>query len=96
MQGVADEDGFQELPVADADEGERSHGWAVEGEAAADGHHQDAMGDGLAERAGAGEFVIHVDRVEVAGDACEVDEVRLRDGTGRRCPALTDVHIIHK
>lgn len=96
VQRIADEDGFQELPIADAYEGERSHGWAIEGEAAADGHHQDAMGDGLAKRTVPGKLVIHVDGVEVAGDAGEVDEVGLGDGAGGRCPALTDVHIIHK
>src|SRR5262249_9758451 len=40
------------------------------------------------------ELVIEVDRVEVAAEAGEVDDVGLRHGAARRQPLLTDLHVI--
>src|SRR5262249_45506395 len=86
---VADEDRLLELPVADGDEGQRAHHGAVDGEAGGDRKDEHAVGDGPAERRGAGELVIEVDRVEVAAEAGEVDDVGLRHGAARRQPLLT-------
>ena len=69
---------------------------ARQAQAAADRPDQQAVRDRLAERRRLGELVVDVDRVEVAAEAGEVDDVRLRERCRRRPPLLADLHVVEE
>ena len=94
---VADEDRSFEVPILDAHEGDRSHQRRVDGQSGADRPDQHAMRDRLTKQRRLGEFVVDVDRIEIAADAREIDEIRLREAVSPPCSAqrqeqATDVH----
>src|ERR1019366_3165720 len=94
VDGIADVDGFEELPILDAQERERTHGGEHQTQAAADREDQKAMRDRLAEHGLLGELMVHMDRIEVAGQPREVDDVGLCHGGAERVPFLSYVYII--
>src|SRR5262249_54028623 len=52
--------------------------------------------DRPAERRGSGEFVVDVDRIEIAAQPGKVDNVRFGDGSAKRFPLLPHLHVIEK
>src|SRR5262249_42075916 len=81
-------------PVANADKGQCPHERTVHAQATGDRKDEQAVSDRVMEGGGLGEFMIHVDRIEVAAEAGEIDDIRLRDGASRRLPFLADLHVI--
>src|SRR5262249_8118006 len=93
---VADEDRPAELPVTDRQDSEGAHHWEVDTESARNGQNQQAVGDGPAERCRLRELMIGMDRVEVAAQAGEVDDICLRDRAAERQPVLADLDVVEK
>src|SRR4051812_30786034 len=52
------------------------------------------MRDGPMERRRSRELMVQVNRIEVAAQAGEVDDVRFGDGAAQRFPFLPDLHIV--
>src|SRR5262249_40298008 len=83
-----------EAPFPNGHEGQRAHQRSLHRQAAYHGQHQQSMGDGTVKRSALREFVIDVDRIEIAADSGEVDDVSLGDRAAHRIPFLTDFHIL--
>src|SRR5207248_6391527 len=62
---LANKDGCLELPVANAQKGERAHGRAVYCQTTGHGEHEQAVRDGLSERGSFGKLMIEVDWIKV-------------------------------
>src|SRR5262249_48108645 len=75
-------------------DGQGAHGRVVQAEAAGHGEHEQAVGDGAAEGGGAGELVVHVDGVEVAAEAGEIDDVGFGNGAAQGLPVLPDLDVL--
>ena len=94
LDRVADENRPLELPIVDAQKSKRAHGRVVNPQAACHGEDEQTVRDRLAKESGLGKLVVDVNRVEVAAEAGEVDDIGLRHGAAERFPLLPDRHIV--
>jgi hypothetical protein len=94
MDRVAEMDRLDEVPFEDSKEREGRHSGEIASQARDVGEAQEPMSDRLTERRLAGELVINVQRIEVACQTGELDDVGLRDRSGGAGPRVSYLDII--
>ena len=82
-----------ELPVIDADEGERSDTRTSAAKARHERHAEQPVGDWFAVRSLCGVFVIHMKGVKIAGHSSETDNIAFRHGARETRPTCAGLKI---
>ena len=95
-EGIADVDGLEEFPVMDGEERFGLDDRPVAGGAGGPGEAEESVGDGSAEGAAFGGFMIDVERIEVAGVASKIDDIGFGDGASVTFPGITHGKVVEK